>query len=84
MALPIHAILNTAKIQTAARGRGKMSRPIQQVSEDWCRRINGCCESHYLGSHNASEQTTQQAPLIGEEDDTGFNISGNAHFCEGL
>lgn len=40
---------------------------------------------HYgIASHNASEQTTQQAPLIGEEDDAGFNISGNAHFYEGL
>lgn len=37
-----------------------------------------------IASHSTSEQTIQQAPLIGGEDDAGFNISGNAHFYEGL
>lgn len=43
--------------------------------------ISGHCGT---ASHSTSGQTTQQAPLIGEEDDAGFNISGNGHFYEGL
>lgn len=37
-----------------------------------------------IASHSTSEQTIQRAPLMGEEDDVGFNISGNAPFYEGL
>lgn len=37
-----------------------------------------------IASHSTSEQTIQRAPLMGEEDDVGFKISGNAPFYEGL